>query len=522
MDSRDRIEQAQKRFDPQLEQLRTAFNELPSSIPYQPRDSDSRLAEAGALYDDLSGAGEHARVSAWFKVAFGSVEQLCIPERGGRLSTVIEILDDAVEAYARGNCRASDFDELEDWIYALLQAAKAPRATAMDRSIVQASGAPTRTSAPTAASRRPVDPRTPTKVVPKSPKPMKLSSPVLLSPQAVRRIEKFKKRKATVTAPIQTKLDMFPRLTRAEQAQREAEERPEREARRAAQRAAENEKAAISKERARAAARERQRLHRARVKAALAGKEASKRTTERLKRGGRKQFFTSGPAAAAATHRPERKRGPKAKPRAPKRKKATWARSALFPDYEMAVRAAGGFKSAAEIVRQLHMSDTAGRFIGLTADVLRKWISRDANGNLGWSPSFLARIQGDGVNKNAGRKRVVVKYADVFGPAFAQLRVTRAAHAAISVPVARGILLAHARRSGIDELIKCTFSKWMVHDILRVELGWSMRASTRAAQKIPDEWEALCLAAHARITFDVRMTSIKHPCLLVNGDQGGF
>ncbi|KZV94983.1 hypothetical protein EXIGLDRAFT_611197, partial [Exidia glandulosa HHB12029] len=62
----------------------------------------------------------------------------------------------------------------------------------------------------------------------------------------------------------------------------------------------------------------------------------------------------------------------------------------------------------------------------------------------------------------------------------------------------------------------------MVHDILRVELGWSMRASTRAAQKIPDEWEALCLAAHARITFDVRIKTIKHPCLLVNGDQGGF
>lgn len=134
-------------------------------------------------------------------------------------------------------------------------------------------------------------------------------------------------------------------------------------------------------------------------------------------RKGAAKFYTNAATAAASTHRGKKKPSPPGivtvRPK-PKRKKATWARKALFPFYEVAAQAVG-FQSAKALVRQLQGKDVTGQFADLDPDTLRKWIEPNDNGILGWSAAFLARVERDGANIRAGRKKFVVS-AHGLGP----------------------------------------------------------------------------------------------------------
>lgn len=53
------------------------------------------------------------------------------------------------------------------------------------------------------------------------------------------------------------------------------------------------------------------------------------------------------------------------------------------------------------------------------------------------------------------------------------------------------------------------------------QLKWSYRTTTRAAQKMPSNWEERCRETHARITYAIKIFDIPHADFIVNADQTG-
>ncbi|KIM91807.1 hypothetical protein PILCRDRAFT_914 [Piloderma croceum F 1598] len=91
--------------------------------------------------------------------------------------------------------------------------------------------------------------------------------------------------------------------------------------------------------------------------------------------------------------------------------------------------------------------------------------------------------------------------------ASAQLRAMRQTGIAIGTPIARAIIPAHVRKANSPRLSQFGFSDNWVQIFLHQQMKWSMRKTTRAVAKIPDDWEIQC-----RIT---------DPNLLVNYDHSG-
>lgn len=113
------------------------------------------------------------------------------------------------------------------------------------------------------------------------------------------------------------------------------------------------------------------------------------------------------------------------------------------------------------------------------------------------------------------------KFNCILHPAFDQIRVTRAAHAVISLNICLAIVQAHVRRANNPSLSSYKFSLSWMKDALKYELDFSFRCTTRAAQKIPAEWEKYCLQAHARAVYTIKIHDIPHPDFIVNEDQTG-
>ena len=92
---------------------------------------------------------------------------------------------------------------------------------------------------------------------------------------------------------------------------------------------------------------------------------------------------------------------------------------------------------------------------------------------------------------------------------------------AIGTPIARAIILAHVRKANSPRLSQFGFSDNWVQIFLHQQMKLSMRKTTRAVAKIPDDWEIQCRRTHASITYQIKMHGITDPDLLVNYDHSG-
>lgn len=82
--------------------------------------------------------------------------------------------------------------------------------------------------------------------------------------------------------------------------------------------------------------------------------------------------------------------------------------------------------------------------------------------------------------------------------------------------------MGYLRSMAPELLAKRTFkcSETFVRHFLEVELGWSWRTATRAAQKTPDGWERECEDMLLRVVWEAFMDRTPAEAIL-NGDQTG-
>jgi hypothetical protein len=91
----------------------------------------------------------------------------------------------------------------------------------------------------------------------------------------------------------------------------------------------------------------------------------------------------------------------------------------------------------------------------------------------------------------------------------------------IGTAVARAVLMAHIRQANAPDLATYKFSDNWVRIFLHDQLNWSMRKTTRATAKIPDDWVIQCRRTHGSILYLLKMHSIDEPDLLANYDHSG-
>jgi hypothetical protein len=102
------------------------------------------------------------------------------------------------------------------------------------------------------------------------------------------------------------------------------------------------------------------------------------------------------------------------------------------------------------------------------------------------------------------------------------LLVNRTAGLPVSSTVTRAVILGHLKTFApeilANERFKC--SQTFIRAFLHNEMGWSHRTVTRAAQKLPENWEDQCEGSFMRIVYNARVRGICAEAIL-NGDQTG-
>lgn len=217
-----------------------------------------------------------------------------------------------------------------------------------------------------------------------------------------------------------------------------------------------------------------------------------------------------------------------------------WLHPFLFAPIQAVVDRVGFIAGPAAIVRHVKAHDLTGTYDTLRDDVLRKWIETDKEtGEKRWKPRVLLAVEKGG-HGGGGNMTVVVsmvpgfsrkgsglsnlfqkRYPDVFDGAITQIRVIRAAKNLVSGALARSIILAHVRHADLPGLASFKCSMRWLHRFFDNHLGWSYRSTTRAAQKLPDNWEEQCAETHARIAYALKLYDIPHGDFIVNADQTG-
>lgn len=91
----------------------------------------------------------------------------------------------------------------------------------------------------------------------------------------------------------------------------------------------------------------------------------------------------------------------------------------------------------------------------------------------------------------------------------------------IGTPIARAIIMAHIRRANVLSLTSFRFSDNWVRLFLHQQMKWSVRKTTRATTKIPDDWEIQCRRTHGCMAYQIKMHGITDPDLVVNYDHSG-
>ncbi|QRV79944.1 DDE superfamily endonuclease [Ceratobasidium sp. AG-Ba] len=221
---------------------------------------------------------------------------------------------------------------------------------------------------------------------------------------------------------------------------------------------------------------------------------------------------TTSPSATDTSHPPN-----PAKRRAPR---TNYYEPARWQLVDQATRL-HNFSSQA-IVRELTLGPNSSLFTSIDRGTVNAWINKD---HTGWKPAVLERVAraAEGNTPQApvkplGRPQLLPLV--LVTSIITLLTVMRAAGTLITHAVARSVVMAFIRTDAPDLFnnpkFKC--SDAFVRNVLRDKLDWSWRATTQAAQKLPDNWLQQCTDFACWLTWNITLNSVP-PELVINADQ---
>ncbi|KAF5347663.1 hypothetical protein D9758_014853 [Tetrapyrgos nigripes] len=200
-----------------------------------------------------------------------------------------------------------------------------------------------------------------------------------------------------------------------------------------------------------------------------------------------------------------------------------WQAPFLWDRIDDAAKEAGF--SASRIVKLLR-SWHEGTFNGLNESTIRGWIDRTGEARC-WNNAVMARVrkEHDTGHSKGGRKGILSHHPDVVKAITSRLQLLRDSKAPISVITARGIMLAtivdmapallsHTFKDGSTFQALESFVRAFMHSAMK----WSPRKGTRAAHKLPEDWEEQLERSFLRKVFAIKEEDML-PEFIVNSDQ---
>ncbi|KAJ7196687.1 hypothetical protein GGX14DRAFT_672342 [Mycena pura] len=185
--------------------------------------------------------------------------------------------------------------------------------------------------------------------------------------------------------------------------------------------------------------------------------------------------------------------------------------------------------SATKTVAHLKKTDPS-TFAGLYPSTVQGWFSRLEDGTRVWSEAVLERAQNQAHtpgHDRGGRKGALSAYPELVEAITERLTRLREAAAPLNLVAVRAILVAMINKEApeIFDRRYADGSYFKVSDsfcrtFLRKALGWSERKATKAAQKLPRNWEDQCERAILRRAQMIKAEDIPAE-LIVNSDQTG-
>ncbi|KAJ7050612.1 hypothetical protein C8F01DRAFT_1344185 [Mycena amicta] len=185
--------------------------------------------------------------------------------------------------------------------------------------------------------------------------------------------------------------------------------------------------------------------------------------------------------------------------------------------------------STTGIVKTLQSRDNY-TFHKLNRTTLDGWTEINVEGKKVWKKKILEEVElrGDRPgNLNGGRRKAFTGYPEITEMVSSTLTRLRQSGAPLTVITVRAIIIATIQKSA-PEIFDKTYrdnSKFHASDsfcreFLRTEMRWSERHSTKAAQKLPTDWEDQCERAALRRAHIIQTEDIPAE-LIINSDQTG-
>jgi hypothetical protein len=184
-------------------------------------------------------------------------------------------------------------------------------------------------------------------------------------------------------------------------------------------------------------------------------------------------------------------------------------------------------------------------FCGLSRTTVEGWIETSVSGKRHWKDSVLSRVSrgNEPGHSKGGRHGILVrerlvewdsllisfhskdKHPDVVDAIKSCLLQLRGNHAPLTVITMRGVILATVTTMR-PEILQAKFgdgstfkaSDTFVRCWVRRHLNWTERKATRAAQKLPVNWEEVCNKSRLRKAYSIKEFDITAK-LYVNSDQ---
>ncbi|KAG9122254.1 hypothetical protein FRC07_001460 [Ceratobasidium sp. 392] len=206
-------------------------------------------------------------------------------------------------------------------------------------------------------------------------------------------------------------------------------------------------------------------------------------------------------------------------------RRINWCHEIYWSLIEASAQAVGYPWSPVEIVNRLKLIDH-DTFQYLRPQRISQWRDHQYPNELRWTEAHLRAIKaGNRPITSTGRQGVFHNRPDVVEIIKNCLLDLRKTGVSLNLKLIRGYMMGIIKhympeafsvvtRSG--RLFCC--SERFVRQFLREELGWSVRKSTRAAQKYPPNVDTVLLEAFLRMACAVRDYSIPD-CCIVNADQ---
>ncbi|KAG9118714.1 hypothetical protein FRC07_006642 [Ceratobasidium sp. 392] len=200
------------------------------------------------------------------------------------------------------------------------------------------------------------------------------------------------------------------------------------------------------------------------------------------------------------------KRGRKATREATNASRVNWVNPLIWPQIDATARSVGYPWSAAEIVHRLQQQNMS-LFGPLRPQRISQWRDLSVTHKLQWTSQHLRNVEAAMLSKKpSNRPQILGEYPHIVASIVAHLKELCDAGVPLSVARIWGYMVGVIKHeaphlfnptpSGTPGFT-CSIS--FVQKFLHSELGWSPRRATRAAQKLPADFDRLLLRAFLRM-----------------------